>query len=285
MTTDRAGPPLAFAIDEVIALYLGRQYLEPLAGTPFWDASRRAFQKIRATLGDGALQYIERFAEAFHHTAFGTSDYTKKAELVDRLQFAIENRRVAFLTYQSLRATEPVTYDIYPYGLIHHRGSLYLVGWAPEHEELRHWKVDRVFDVHVEELPFERPADFDLRQHLAASFGVMQGDGEVRVVVRFSPTVARYVQESTWHPSQRLREEKDGSLVATFELDGTEEIRRWILSFGQHAEVLKPEELREEIVAELRRLMDTYQALLNEQLPSSLPTRSARAKQGRARQA
>ena len=49
----RDRPPLAFTFDEAVALYLGRRLLEPLAGTFFWQASRNAFQKIRAALGPG----------------------------------------------------------------------------------------------------------------------------------------------------------------------------------------------------------------------------------------
>ena len=44
-------PGLAFTFDEAIALYLSRRFLEPLAGTLFWEAAGRAFKKIRATLG------------------------------------------------------------------------------------------------------------------------------------------------------------------------------------------------------------------------------------------
>jgi predicted DNA-binding transcriptional regulator YafY len=78
-------PDLSFAYDEAIALYLGRRLMEPLAGTPFWDASQRAFRKIRASLDHGALDYIHRFAAVFHQTMVGTSDYSRKAELIDRL--------------------------------------------------------------------------------------------------------------------------------------------------------------------------------------------------------
>ncbi len=90
-----------------------------------------------------ALKYIDRFAAIFHQTTVGASDYSEKADLIDTLMRAIEERRVTFITYQSLQATEPVTYDIHPFGLTYHRGSLYLVGHAPEHDSIRHWKVDR----------------------------------------------------------------------------------------------------------------------------------------------
>jgi proteasome accessory factor B len=257
-------PELSFAYDEAIALYLGRRLMEPLAGTPFWDASQRAFRKIRASLDHGALDYIHRFAAVFHQTMVGTSDYSRKAEMIDRLMMGIEDCRVVFIKYRSLRATESTTYDVYPWGVAYHRGSLYLIGWAPQHEEIRTWKVDRIEAVDVEEMRFQPPEDFDLENYLAKSFGVFHGDGDVHVKVRFSPTVARYVQEKKWHPSQKLTSQKDGGLLAEFDLDGTEEVKRWVLGFGRHAEVLEPEALREEIRAEVGSLSKSYAPAVND---------------------
>ena len=251
-------PGLSFAFDEALALYFARQLMEPLAGTPFWDAASRAFRKIRASLGPHALQYAERFRGMFHQTIIGTSDYARKAELIDQLMLGIEDHRAVFITYQSLRATEPVTYDVYPYGLIYHRGSLYLVGWAPEHEEIRHWKLDRMTDAEVTQVRFDPPTGFDLQEHLANSFGVMQGDGDVRVKIHFSAEVARYMQESQWHRTQQLVPQPDGSVLAEFHLNGTEEIKRWVLSFGRHAEVLEPDGLREDVYREASAITEHH---------------------------
>ncbi len=263
-------PGLAFAFDEAVALYLGRRLLEPLAGTVFWEAAQRAFRKIRATLGEGALGYLDRFAGMFHHTAVGASDYHRKAELIDRLMMAIEDRRQVLMRYQSLRATEPVTYDVFPYGLAYHRGSLYLVGWAPGHQEIRHWKVDRIEDVDLTDFPFDRPADFDLAAHFSGSFGVYHGGGPVqRIRVAFSAAVARYVTEGAWHASQRLHPQPDGGVHAHFELDNTEELKRWLLGFGRHARVLEPDTLRGELLAEAEAMIAGYQAPLEPVTPGS----------------
>ncbi len=116
-------PGLSFTFDEALALYLGRRLLEPLAGTLFWEAAQRAFRKIRATLGADALKYVERFRELFHQTTVGASDYSQKADLIDQLMVGIEDRKAVFITYQSLRATEPVTYDLHPYGVKGVKGS------------------------------------------------------------------------------------------------------------------------------------------------------------------
>jgi len=186
-------PELSFALDEALALYLGRRFLEPWAGTFFWEAAQNAFKKIRACLGKSALEYLETVAGRLHHRVVGTGDYSQKAELIDELIQAIKEHKQTFLTYRSQQSTEPVSYPVYPYGLAYFRGSLYLVAHAPDHDEIRHYKVDRIEDVELTAVPFNRPGDFDLDKHLAGSFGVFQGRDDVTVKIRFAPTVARYV--------------------------------------------------------------------------------------------
>ena len=255
---ERWQPPLGFAFDEAVALYIARRLLEPLAGTHFWTAAQSALKKTRSALSPAALEYIDRFGQAFHRTRFGESDYAAKAAVVEQLNQGIDDRCEVFLTYQSLRSTEPTTYPVHPYGLTFHRGSLYLVGWAPDYRQIRHWKLDRMERAEVTQVRFTRPADFNLAKHFQGSFGVYEGGGDVEVKVRFSPEVARYVSESTWHPSQQLRGHKDGSLTAQFRLDGTREVKAWILSFGRHAEVLEPEELRDEMGVEVEGMGQSY---------------------------
>ena len=52
-------------------IYLARPFLEPLAGTQLWEAAHSAFRKIRATLNEDAIAYLEQFPELFHYTTRG----------------------------------------------------------------------------------------------------------------------------------------------------------------------------------------------------------------------
>jgi predicted DNA-binding transcriptional regulator YafY len=250
---------ISFTLDEALALYLGRRFLEPLAGTYFWDASHRAFQKIRATLGHNTLLYLERMAKYLLQTNVGVSDYSTKGELIDRLMIAIEDRRVARITYRSLRATEPVEYEVHPLGIVFHRRSLYLVAHSVSHSSVRHFKMDRLEDVMLQDQLFNGYADFDLQSHLSRSFGIFHADDTpVKVRVRFSPTAARYVQELRWHPSQQLRPLNDGSLLFEVEVADTTELKAWVLSFGKQAEVISPPQLRDEIREEVGQMAHLY---------------------------
>ena len=83
---------MSFTWAEAASLYLGRRFLEPLAGTHFWEGSQSAFRKIRSTLGESALRHLEKIADALHYTTVGAGDYRKKGEIIDRLMIGIEDR-------------------------------------------------------------------------------------------------------------------------------------------------------------------------------------------------
>lgn len=256
-----AQPPLSFCFDEAVALYLGRRLLDPLAGTAFGDAARRAAAKVRATLGRSALEYLDRFAGLFHPTSFGDHDYAPHAERIDGIQVAIEDGRVVRLRYRAEREATATDREVHPLGWIYHRKALYLIALDPEPGRVKHYKVDRVEAAEALDRPFRRPEGFDVEAHLASSFGVYQRDGAPTTVrVRFAPAAARYVQESRWPACQRLTPEPDGSVLAEFRLSSTEELKRWVLSFGAKAVVLEPESLRREIADELRLLLASYTA-------------------------
>jgi proteasome accessory factor B len=252
-------PPLSFTFEEAVALYMGRRSLDPLAGTLIWNAAQTAFRKIRASLGQQVLDYLECFRPFFHQTAFGASSYATKSEVIDELTRAHEEGKAVHILYQSDRATEPAFRDVYPYGITYHRGSLYLVALDPQEDKTKHYKVDRIEEVEVSLFPFPRPPDFDLASHLAGSFGIFHGEGDVAVTIRFMHPVARYVLERKWHPSQKLTKQRDGTLLAEFRLSCTEEIKSWVLGFGGKAIVLQPEELRDEIAREVRALCAAYE--------------------------
>ena len=101
---------------------------------------------------------------------------------------------------------------------------------------------------------FEVSADFDFEKFTATAFNMIWGETQ-EVKIRFSPEQARYVQERTWHPSQKIvKDPKDGSIILTRQVADLGEVKRWLIGFGAEAEVLEPTELCEEISGECAKL-------------------------------
>ena len=80
------------------------------------------------------------------------------------------------------------------------------------------------------------------------------------VRVRFQPFAAQLVRERIWHHSQRIKELRDGGLELQLQLGSLEEIERWILSWGDQAEVLEPARLRQRLAEVGRKFVARYGA-------------------------
>lgn len=234
--------------------------MQPLTGTLLEESFQSVARKIELVLSDEAREYFARLAESWHIVSGPVNDYGNRSEFLDDLHRASSEQRLTWLTYQSQTSTEPVTYDVHPYGLVMKGSSVYLVAYAPQHGEVRHYKLDRISGVDVQSLKFQKPADFDLAEHLSGTWGIYRGTATepLRVRVRFAREVARYVQEKRWHPSQQLAPQPDGSVLAEYELVALEELKAWVMSFGPKAEVLEPASLRDEIIRELTESLAQY---------------------------
>jgi predicted DNA-binding transcriptional regulator YafY len=63
---------------------------------------------------------------------------------------------------------------------------------------------------------------------------------------------------TTWHPSQIIELQDDGSLIATFRVRKMSSFQSWVLSWGDEVEVLEPEAFREKLAEFGNALLKTY---------------------------
>jgi predicted DNA-binding transcriptional regulator YafY len=83
--------------------------------------------------------------------------------------------------------------------------------------------------------------------------------GETQEVkIRFSASQAPYIRERTWHPSQQIDTEAEGSIILTLQVADLWEVKFWLVGFGAEATVLSPIELAKEIGAEGEKLAKVY---------------------------
>ncbi|MDO9068405.1 MAG: WYL domain-containing protein [Deltaproteobacteria bacterium] len=102
------------------------------------------------------------------------------------------------------------------------------------------------------------PTDFDPEALLDRAFGMFYDD-PLEVKIWFSADQARYIQERQWAPDQKISTCKDGSIELWMKTSGWYDVKKWILSFGSDAELLGPEELRDKIRNEAKKIAKAYE--------------------------
>ncbi len=250
-------PPITFFPTELFAIQEGTRFLKAL-GEPFLRPTLESIShKIKATFDPSKVESLENLRKIFAINLSGAKDYSDQREFLSRLFTATAEQRQVEIGYQGLKDKKAIVRKVDPYKLWYWDGTIYLVGLCHMRKDVRVFAVDRITLVDFTDHYFLTPADFDFEEYIENAFGVMIED-PVQVKIRFSPEIARYVEERQWHPSQKTKKQKDGSLFMELTVGGTLEIKRWILSFGFQAEVVAPEALVEEIRRELEKMQKVY---------------------------
>ncbi len=251
-------PPLKLTQSEAMAVVLAARLMVRYADKYDPDLAA-AFEKLEQGLPPALAAHVER-----------TLDVLSKAPRderfsshVRRLTKAWAERRVVTLEYEPARYAAqdaPRTAVVHPYliepSLQTH--ALYLIGWDETREALRTFKIERIRDVGLTTRTFEPPEAGRLEASLTRAWDIIADQPPTEIDLRFAPSVAARVAETTWHLTQQTELEADGSLRWRGTIAGTIEIRLWILSWGDTVEVLQPAALRNDVATTLRRASDRY---------------------------
>jgi predicted DNA-binding transcriptional regulator YafY len=254
-----------FTLAELSALYFSRTLAECLAGTPFQQDVRRAFDKLSGALTPGMRQFLDRLplaiqakaepgARAIADADAGGASGRQSSRVAQLLDATLHHRRV-IIRYYSFSSNREKSYTIEPQRLVYAQGGLYLVAFVPEYKALRTFSVERILSLSLTEERFE-PQELS-EDAFAHSLGVHEGTPE-RVEIAFEPRMARYVKERVWHPSQEIRELADGSVILALTVSNDWALRSWILGFGPVARVLAPPHLAAQILEEVERTRSQY---------------------------
>jgi predicted DNA-binding transcriptional regulator YafY len=183
--------------------------------------------------------------------------YSSFKGIINRVNDAAVNKKSIEIVYFTQSRKKESRRRVDPYRIWFFNGTFYLIGFCHFRKEVRIFALDRIKMLSQTDVRFEIPADFDLEDFMRPSFGVFQGE-PVIVKIWFSADVAGYIREKIWHESQKIHNQKDGSIIFEAEVAGTDEIKFWVMNWGSQAEVLEPEKLREEIRAEAEAMLVHY---------------------------
>lgn len=224
---------------------------------PFGATLATALPKLQAmsTARDGqAAVALEAAVGGWER---GVKDPTAIEATLPSLVQAITGQHRCRVEYQALGRNRPRRFPYDPYRVISVHGGFYCVGKVPAYRNPTVLAVERIRNLEVTTETFEVDPVIDLKRYEEEAFGV-SWEKPMTVVVRFRADQARYVREREWHPTQTLRELKVGGVELRLRAGGWFEIRRWILGWGDAAEVVRPAALRREIASVLQRAATTY---------------------------
>lgn len=253
-------PPLAISVEEALSLVLSARAYSEGEGKFHESTIESAISKIVTTLPKAARELLEIDSNKINVESRKTTDM---GGLISQLYQAILNTkqlRINYYSYSSDLVSERV---INPYALTFRKRAWYLIGFCHTRKDILMFRTNRIKTLDYTGQTFSHPANFSLEDYMAKSWQTMRGNksGETEVVVKFDAKIAPLIKEVNWHPSQRIKDLPDKSILYTVIVAETKELSFWILGYSYHAEVLSPESFRKEIAAAAKKMCQRYEKI------------------------
>jgi predicted DNA-binding transcriptional regulator YafY len=245
------------SVTEVCSLYMGRELLLMMTGTPFEAGVNALIKKVHKALSPKTREFLDSLPNVVRVRPQPRKKVAPGYdEMVAKLIEASSRRKVAEMRYFSVSSKRQKDYLVHPYSVQYSDGGLYLQAYVPEYDEIRLFAAERIKRFVQTETSFT-PVNAIDESALSPSLGLGTGRPE-RIVLEFSPRVAPYVTERDWHKSQQIDLLPDGGVRLTMRVARDWSLHGFVLGWGAHVRVVEPAALAEDIFTMLDQARERY---------------------------
>ena len=246
-------PVLDFTFGEATAVAVTMAAAAATGGLKPEDLTN-AFDKVIAVAPEPIRQRIRDAQTALAGVHSARRDYSR-APLAVALA-ACRERMALEIDYDS-RSSSRRWRTVHPYAVAMPAGLWMLMAHDPSHAEVRLYALDRIHDCRLTKTPFTVSDGWSVSAYMRGSVGVLRGK-PMEIEVRFDPVTAPYARERAWSFEHEFMGLPDGAVTMRATVAGLEEIAKELLSWGRHAVVVSPPELRKKMADEARAILENH---------------------------
>lgn len=139
-----------------------------------------------------------------------------------------------------------------PYGIIY-GSNVFLIGVEEGKPDPYVYRLHKLSEVQLTDKTFDK-GSFDIKEYANHSFGVYQNE-VMKVELLFSQDVKDDVLNFNFHPTQKVKENEDGSVTVKFKASGELEILWHIFKWGDSVKIVAPTKLKKMYVEYLENVL------------------------------
>jgi predicted DNA-binding transcriptional regulator YafY len=165
-------PPMMFTNEEALALTVGLISARHLNLADTDRAIESAFAKLERVMPIDLKSRVRALTETITLNPDRSSVTPPREVVLSTISSAAQLCQRVHLRYHPNRGEETER-DFDPYGLTYYQHRWYVVGYCHLRQELRSFRLDRVTQVHILKVDFDRPAGFDPLAYLMQAIAIM----------------------------------------------------------------------------------------------------------------
>lgn len=237
-------PPVMFTMDEATAFLTAEKLIEKLADTTTEESYKSAMYKIKAVLRAAEKDHLENMDE---HIQVVDSPHLPKGRpgpnSLPSILKGISEKNILTIEYFANHSQEKTKRNVEPVGVFYLGGHWHFIAFCHLRKDYRHFRVDRISSIVQTTLPIENSHP-SLKSFLKEVTKEKELD---KVVMLIEKNVMKYLGDQKFYNGFVSQREVKGKIEMTFLTSSLEGFARWFLMFGDMAEIVSPDKLRQRV--------------------------------------
>jgi predicted DNA-binding transcriptional regulator YafY len=252
-----------FTREEVVSLVLGGAMVGNYSLFADDEDLHRAFLKLEATLPE---EYRDDVRAARERILFDTHAWPQKpaTAYLDLIRSALWKGQQLDILYPRTDGSALTWRRVEPYGLVYRglprpqvrTGIWYLIALCHCCHQIHPFRVGYIQDVCVRDEMVQKRDDFDLQTYWREARKYLDRRMQSLTMTLKIEAVARHRLRDG---ATIVREERDGSIIASVPVESLDAAVSYVLSLGPHALVIAPKQVREEVAQAVKHMAILYE--------------------------
>ena len=216
-------------------------------------AMSRAVEKMKSLSrrsGHKLENEVELYMQTEGYAVRQMPQYKIDIKTLDVIRNAVQNSKVVTGIYHDKKRT------IEPLGMIYGEKIYLIAREKKKGEEIYTYLLHKFEDLELTDKTFDKQ-DFNLQEYTNLSFGIYHGE-MLDVKLSFDKEVAEDALKYNFHPTQKVKQEDDGTVTVKFKASGSREIIWHVFKWGEHCKILSPKSLKNGYKTYLKECLNNF---------------------------
>jgi len=235
-------PPVMFTKEEATAFLTAEKFIEKLTDASMEESYKSAMYKIKAVLRATDQDYLEQIDQSIE--VLNDLRQNRPKDLPNPIQVilkSISEKKVLAMEYFANHSQEKTKRNVEPVGIFYMSNNWHLIAWCRLRNDYRDFRIDRIFTISQTETVFEKE-----HPSLKAYLKQISKEKELTTVVMIvdKKIISHFGDQAFYNGFVSQKEFKD-TIEMTFLTSSIEGFARWYMMFGDFADIVTPNSLKE----------------------------------------
>ena len=236
-------PPVMFTREEATAFLTAEKFVEKLTDASTMAHHKSAMYRIRAILKTSEKNLLEDIDSKIEVVKNHSQLRVDNKDHIQTLLNSIAQKKVITIDYFANHSQEHTKRDIEPIGIFYKDSYWHLIAFCRMRKDYRDFRIDRINRVIVTDNIFDNKHP-TLKAYIAQTAKEQELE---MVVIRIDRSIYTHLEYQKYYSgfvSEKTVGNQIEMMFLTISLEG---FARWFMMYGDQAEIISPDSLRERV--------------------------------------